>query len=145
MIGKGFAPSIQGGWVRLIRLEVDPIAVTPADGERHIQSVVEQVGSPGQAPGIRAFLGGLPLPEFFPAHGGLLADRLDFIWVEDFQRPGKEDRGWRIYDPEGVLVGRVTLPDRFNPVEIGDDYLLGVGWDDTNVEYVRMYGLIRGV
>jgi hypothetical protein len=137
-----FDPS--GALIRLIKLAWDPIPVREADGERHIESVVEQVGSPDQAPEIRSYLGALPLPDFFPPHGGLLADQLDFLWVEDFQRPGAENRAWNIFDPAGSLVGRMTLPERFNPTEIGPDYILGLGWDEMNVEYIRMYGLTRG-
>lgn len=133
-----------GQLVRLIRLDVDPIPVTSNDGELHIQRVVERVGSPDQAAGIRAQLGSLPLPEFFPPHASLLADRLDCLWVQDFQRPSVENRTWNIFDPEGVFVGRVTLPENFNPVQIGTDYVLGLGWDDLNIEYVRMYTLTRG-
>lgn len=133
-----------GSLLRLVRLEWDPIPVTPADGERHIERVVEQVGSLDQEAGIRAQLGSLPLPEVFPPHGSLLADRLDCLWVQDFQRPGAENRTWNVFDAEGALVGRVTLPERFNPAEIGPDYVLGVGWDELNVEYVRMFALTRG-
>lgn len=133
-----------GSLLRLVRLEWDPIPVTPADGERHIERVVEQVGSLDQEAGIRAQLGSLPLPEVFPPHGSLLADRLDCLWVQDFQRPGAENRTWNVFDAEGALVGRVTLPERFNPAEIGPDYVVGVGWDELNVEYVRMFALTRG-
>ncbi len=139
---EAYDPS--GKLVRLIRLEVEPIPVTTADGERHIESVVEQVGSPDQEAGIRAQLGSLPLPEAFPPHGGLKTDQLDYLWVEDFQRPGHENRSWNIFDPEGALVGRIALPERFDPTEIGADYILGLGWDEMNVEYVRMYDLTRG-
>ena len=137
-----FDPS--GHLVRLIRLAQESIPVTPADGSKHIENVVEQVGSPDQEAGIRAQLGSLPLPEFFPPHGSLLADELDYLWVEDFQLPGAENRTWNIFDPLGSLVSRITLPERFNPTEIGADYLLGLGWDEMNVEYVRMYALTRG-
>jgi len=133
-----------GRLVRLIRLAQAPIPVTPEDGEKHIERVVEQVGSPDQEAGIRAQLGSLPLPEAFPPHGGLLADASGYLWVEDFQRPEAENRSWNVFDPEGALVGRVTLPDRFNPTEIGTDYVLGLGWDGMNVEYVRMFPLTRG-
>jgi len=37
----------------------------------------------------------------------------------------------------------VTLPERFNPMEIGADYSLGVGQDEMDVEYIRMYSLMR--
>jgi len=133
-----------GVLIRLIRLDWEPLAVTPADGERHIESVVEQVGSPDQEAEIRAYLGALPLAENFPPHGALLTDRQDFLWVEDYQRPGVENRAWNVFDENGVLTGRVNLPERFNPLEIGEDYVLGVGWDDLNVEFVKMFALTRG-
>ena len=85
-----------------------------------------------------------PPNEEFPPHGALSADRQDCLWVEDYQRPGTENRAWNIFDADGVLAGRVRLPERFNPLEIGDDYVLGVGWDDLNVEFVRMFALTRG-
>ncbi len=132
-----------GKLVRLIRLAWAPVAVTAADGQRYVEDMVEQMGSPEQAAAVRAQLGSLPLPEAFPPHGVLLADALGFLWVEDFQRPGAENRAWNVFTPVGALVGRVTLPDRFSPLEIGADYVLGVGWDELNVEYVRMYGLSR--
>jgi hypothetical protein len=132
-----------GRMVRLIRLARDPVAVTPADGRAHIDDIVGQMGSPDQAAAARAQLESLPLPEVFPAHGVLLADALGFLWVEDFQRPGKESRAWNVFSPGGALVGRVTMPDRFSPLEIGHDHVLGVGWDELNVESVRMYGLTR--
>jgi hypothetical protein len=134
-----------GGLVRLIRMDWEPVPTTPADGERHIENVVAQVGSPDQEAGIRAQLGGLPLPENFPPHAGLLGDKHNHLWVEDFQRPDSENRTWNIFDPNGVLTGRVTMPENFNPTEIGEDYLLGVGWDELNVEYLRMYPLTRGI
>jgi len=133
-----------GNLVRLIRLDVEPIPVTAADGEAHIERVVAQVGSPDQEAGIRAQLGSLPLPEFFPPHAGLLADRLDYLWVQDFQRPGAENRTWNVFSPAGVLEARVTLPENFNPTQIGPDYVLGLGWDDMNIEYVRMFALTKG-
>lgn len=132
-----------GRLVRIIRLALDPAPVTPADGERYVQSVVEEIGDPEQSAAVRSHLGSLPLPEFFPPHGAMLADAPGYLWVEDFQRPGAENRAWNVFSPEGALAGRLTLPERFSPLEIGSDYLLGVGWDELNVEYVRMYGLSR--
>jgi len=132
-----------GALVRIVRLEQDLIGVTPEDGRRYIESTVEEVSDPEQAAGMRAYFEALPLPDAFPPHGTLRADALEHLWVEDFQRPGAENRTWNVFDPEGALVGRVTLPEKFDPFEIGRDYLLGVGRDEMNVEYVRMYGLRR--
>jgi hypothetical protein len=129
--------------VRIIRQEQEPIPVTEEDGARYIESVVAQAGDPDQAPQIRQYLGGLPLPEHFPPFGALLADLQGNLWVQDFQRPGEENRAWSVYDPQGARVGRLVLPERFDPVEIGAGYVLGLGWDEMNVEYVRLYALTR--
>jgi hypothetical protein len=72
-----------------------------------------------------------------------MADVEGCLWVEDFQRPGQENRSWTIYGSDGIRSGRIVLPERFNPAEIGEDYILGVGWDELRVEYVRMYTLER--
>jgi hypothetical protein len=133
-----------GTLVRLIRMEWEPVAPTPEDGRLHIERVVEQVGSPAQEDAIREHLGGLPLAEYFPPHASLLADRLNHLWVQDYQRPGAENWTWNVFDAEGRLTGRVVLPENFNPTDIGTDYVLGLGWDELNVEYVRMYPLTRG-
>lgn len=135
-----------GALVRLIRLEQEPVAVTAEDGERYIQDMVDQAGGgdPSQASAIRALLGDIPLPETFPPHGELRGDYADGLWVQDFQRPGAENRAWNVVDDTGALVGRVTLPERFNPLQIEADYILGLGWDEMGVEYVRLYDLSRG-
>jgi hypothetical protein len=72
-----------------------------------------------------------------------MADTEGCLWVQDFQRPGAESRAWSIFDPEGVRVGRITLPERFEPLEIGADYLLGLKWDEMTVEYLYLYSLRR--
>jgi len=127
----------------LVRLAWEPIPVSAADGAKHVDDVVAQVGDPSQEPEIRQRFAGLPLPDVFPPHGGLMADNLGYLWVEEFQRPGFENRAWTIFDPRGELTGRVSLPENFNPMEIGADYILGVGWDEMNVEHVRMYSVVR--
>ena len=128
---------------RLIRQEWEPAPVTGDDGTRHIESVVAQVGDPNQASQIREYLGGLPLPANFPPFGELKADLNGNLWVQDFQRPGAENRSWTVFDVEGIRTARIVLPDRFSPFEIGTDYVLGVWWDDMDVEYVRMYSLSK--
>lgn len=136
-----FEPS--GRLVRIIRRTWEPEAVTPEHGAMHIEETVARVGSPAQEAEIRQYLGALPLPEAFPPHGSLLGDLTNHLWVSDFDKPGEDSRIWTVFDPEGIALARVTFPQNFNPAEIGPDYVLGVGWDDLNVEYVRMYSLQR--
>jgi hypothetical protein len=136
-----YAPS--GELVGLIRQEWEPIAVTEEDGARHVESVVAGVGDPNQEAAIREHFAGLPLPEHFPPFGSLLGDLGGNLRVQDLQRPGDENQAWSIYDSLGARVGRLTLPDNFTPWEIGEDYVLGIGWDEMQVEYLRVYGLTQ--
>ena len=137
------AHSPDGDLVRLIRQEWEPESVRAEDGEAYIEGVASRAGSPEQALQIRQQLGGLPLPEYFPPFGNLLADRLGYLWVQDFQTEAGKASTWTIFDPEGVRAGRLALPARFTPIEIGSDYVLGLGWDELRVEYIRLYGLQR--
>jgi hypothetical protein len=73
-----------------------------------------------------------------------MGDALDCLWVEEFLRPGAESRAWNVFDESGAWVGRVVMPAQFHLAEVGRDYVLGVGWDELNVEYVRLYSLTRG-
>ncbi len=136
-----YAPD--GTLVRLVRQEWDPKPVTTEDAELYIEGMAARAGSAEQALQLRQALGELPLPEHFPPFGDLLGDELGYLWVQDFQRLGGEASKWTIFNPAGQRVGRLTLPGRFNPIEIGSDYILGLGWDELGVEYIRMYGLER--
>jgi hypothetical protein len=46
-----------------------------------------------------------------------------------------------VFDPQGKLLGAVTLPARFVPRHIGNDFVLGVWKTENDVEVVRMYRL----
>ena len=43
----------------------------------------------------------------------------------------------------GLRMGRVEMPNGFEPTQIGSDFVLGTATDSDGVEYVRMYRLIR--
>lgn len=44
-----------------------------------------------------------------------------------------------VFDAVGAHLGSVALPDRFDALEVGDDYVLGVYLDDDDVPFIRMY------
>ncbi len=48
---------------------------------------------------------------------------------------------WTVLDPSGAWLGSLTVPVRFSPYVMGDDWVLGVEWDDLDVEYVALYPL----
>lgn len=120
-----------------------PVSVADRDGRRFIEETLERIDDPAQQAQYRQYLEGLPLPEHFPPIGALLGDLEGLLWVQDYQRPGQESRSWSIIDSAGVEKGRLTFPERFHPLEIGRDYVLGLALDEMDVEYVQLYRLNR--
>ena len=92
---------------------------------------------------LRAQFGDQPFPDFLPSYGNLISDRLGFLWAQNFQFDYAAAPTFRVFDPGGALVAHVTLPPRFQVREIGRDYLLGIVWDEYDVEYVWRLPLRR--
>jgi hypothetical protein len=138
---KAFDP---GGVLRRIyRMAVDPRPIQAADVESVIQEEIAETGDPARAPEIRAGFEEMPLPETMPAFAGLDVDAQGFLWVERYRGPGDEGPEYEILDPEGQWVGRISLPQEVEILEIGTDYLLVLQRDELEVEYVKLYQLFR--
>jgi hypothetical protein len=129
--------------VRIIRLAQEPVAVTEQDRQRYIDATLANVPNAEQADALRRQLNGTPLPEAFPAFATMTTDRAGLLWVAEYDRPGEERNAWLVFDHDGELVARITLPHGFNPLDIGDDFVLGAFTDELGVETVRMYTLDR--
>ena len=85
----------------------------------------------------------MPVPETFPAYGGIAVSVEGYLWVREYDLPGAEANNWSVFDAEGTLLGTLGLPPRFRPLDIGPDYILGVWRDEDDVEHVRMYDLVK--
>jgi hypothetical protein len=101
------------------------------------------------------------LPVMIPAFAEMRFDALGNLWVREYdfadaviffdrasttlgiganQRfENLPARSWHVFDGEGLHLGRVSLPQRFDVHEIGDDWILGVWRSDHGVEHVRLY------
>lgn len=132
-----------GKLTRLIRLDRDPVQVTSEDGRRYIEEAAADASSENQAHAIRQRLAQLPLPQTFPAFASLAADAMGYLWAQRYRHPGQVEAVWDVFDPEGILTAKIILPARIRPLEIGDDYLLGLHWDQLDVEYIHLYSLQR--
>lgn len=128
---------------RIIRLDRAPAPVGDRDLAAYIDDRIAQADDPSEAPAIRDTYTDMPIPEVFPAFAGLATDPLGYLWVERFRVPGDEVPVHDIFDPQGGLVGVVTLPQGVEILEIGEDYLLGLVRDELDVEYVKLFRLGR--
>jgi hypothetical protein len=63
------------------------------------------------------------------------------IWASPLRPPADTALTWTVYELDGSPAARVTTPPRFEPHEIGQDYVLGVFLDELDVNYVRLYAL----
>ena len=82
----------------------------------------------------------------------LLAGRTGELWVSDSQPEdfysavrsmSPKPSVWRVFGTKGERVGKVSLPPRFLPYDAGVDSVLGIRWDDDDVEHVTMLRLLR--
>lgn len=98
-------------------------------------------------PMMERYFSELPAPpETMPAFGWqILVDRADNLWVIEYERPGElQRRRWSVFDPDGRWLGLVRLPDGFDLMDAGDDWVLGRVRDELDVEYVQLHELIKG-
>ena len=85
----------------------------------------------------------MPYPDTYPAFAEVAADPDGNLWVLDYSRPGDPSRRWTVFSPGGRALGSVETPPDLRVLEIGRDYLLGVGQDELDVEHVKLYRLER--
>ena len=92
---------------------------------------------------MRTHLEEMTLPPTRPAYGSLMPDALGNLWAGEYARYPAVPRTWTVFATTGKLLGEVTVPDRFKVLQIGPDWILGVGRDELDVEYVRVYRIDR--
>lgn len=110
--------------------------------------------------GIEQIGNAFDYPEFYPRIGRILVDEDANLWVMAYPsntdqisswrlaRPSAfvvEDGGarWMVLAPTGDVIARVRTPSGLFPLEIGEDYVLGLSKDDFDVEEVQLYSLSR--
>lgn len=138
---QAYSPT--GELAEIIRLDREARAVEAGDLDAYIESRVEDASDQAEAQAIRQQYSEMPIPDHMPAFASLETDPLGYLWVERYRTPGEEPTVYDILDPEGRLVGWVSLPDQLDILEIGQDHILGLYRDELEVEYVRMYRLHR--
>ena len=135
--------SLSGELVMVIRRSGADLAITA----RHIDRFVSEQLS--RATDIRRRIierqyRDMEFPERFPAYARLLVDVPGNLWVQDYRRPGDEDRGvWSVFGADGVQIAAVATAPGLHIYEIGEDYVLGKWLDELDVEHVMMYELVK--
>ena len=129
----------------LIRRDAEPMAVTPDDisaFERRYREFVTRIPE-GRRTELERWLDEVAYPDTKPAFRSLAADLAGHLWVEGTTGSLGDAGRWSIFGPEGRLLGQLTTPNGLSILEIGSDYVLARWRDDMDVEYVRLYDLIK--
>ncbi len=137
---------LTGALQRLIRLPKADLGIS----ESQMRAALDRRtrGAPRQErERFRDFLSDLPRPETAPAYQDFIVDRLGNLWVSRLDQ-GARGRftwapDWKVFDPEGRWLGTVMMPEHFEPMDIGEDLVLGVVTDDLDVQQVRVYALLK--
>ncbi len=117
--------------------------MTPEDTETYIRERVAGVVDAGERRMMEELYRAPPPLDRMPAYRVFRTDALGCLWVEESRRPGNDVPVWTVFDPQGAVLGRVSLPAGLYVREIGEDYVQGVYTDDMDVEYFRMHRLER--
>lgn len=134
----------QGNLVGLIRRSHEPAVVTDDDlwaawreQLRYYPSGLRERTEEGlRTRGV----GNSPHRETLPAFSALQATGSGHVWVRDSVVPGSPER-WSQFDPDGGLRVTLVMPERFQALSFGSDYVIGVKRDDLDVEHVLLYRL----
>jgi hypothetical protein len=146
--GTGRRPEVDlydesGGLTRVVRWQQAARPVTPKDVEAAKARQMEDASDPNWRRRVEDMFADLPIPQAMPRYASLLVDAAGDLWVGAFVAPADTARVWRIFDPDGRLVGELSTPAALRVTQIGDDFLLGIWSDEMDVEHVRMFGLMR--
>jgi hypothetical protein len=151
--GEAFE-AIEFSWrgipLRTIRKKWEPRAVVDTDIEAQESYEIEQLrksleGTPENVRRYETSLEDASFARTMPAFSRLLIDDVGNLWVENYQPPAERKLGssWAVFDTTGDWLGRVEMTAGLTVYQIGSDFVLGLWRDADDVEYVRLYELLK--
>lgn len=135
--------SLEGKHLQTIREDRATVPVTTAEVEAYVSDFIARASGRVNTSTYRQYFQEIEWPKTYPAYGQLKVDGAGNLWVEEYPIPGKDIRDWTIYSRSGGRIAVITLPRGFRLLEAGRDYVLGVWRDELDVDYIRVYGLVK--
>ncbi len=129
--------------VRIVRFDRPQPRVTDALRDAYLGEQLADVDDADEARQLRERHADMPSPELVPPYEHFVVDVLQHLWIGEYVLPDQSARTYTIVDPEGRATGRLTIPERTLPLDIGADYVLGLTRDDLDVERLTLWRLER--
>jgi hypothetical protein len=143
--GKPYEVSVfdrDGSMLGSIRRAHEPLPVLPADRQGLIDRALPRFTAASRA-SIQEELEAVELPEHFPAYDALIVDVEGNLWARDHLWPREGPATWSVFNPAGAWLGTVETPAGVAVTDIGDSMLVGYLEDESGVEHVVAYRLIK--
>ncbi len=132
--------SVAGTVEQIFRAPGVDLGLTGAIVERYREDLLTREPEDRRAM-VRRHYDAMEVPPSRPAYGGLLIDADGNLWTGEYVRYPAQPVVWTVFSAAGELLGEVRVPQRFKVLEIGSDWIIGVGRDEFDVEHVRLYGI----
>jgi hypothetical protein len=137
--------TVAGALESIFRRRSDPVPITGGDIEALRAPRLSNQGEAGRR-ALEGYFSDLPdPPETMPHFGSQLhVDRTGNLWVIEYERPTESrHRRWTVFDTQGRWLTTFRLPDGFDLMDVGQDWVLGRVRDEFDVEYIQLYELIK--
>jgi hypothetical protein len=63
------------------------------------------------------------------------------VWVQEYAHPADADTRWSVFDPTGVWITDVMVPNGVEILDVSGDHVLVLVRDESDVEIVRLHTL----
>lgn len=109
----------------------------------HVQALKARymAGPGGAEASVAALFEDFPLPDTLPAFEALHVDARGRVWLARFRLHDEGPTRWVVFGPAGELLGQAETPWPFEVHHIGAGHVIGVWWDEFDVQYVARYAL----
>jgi hypothetical protein len=144
--GDGFEVAsftLDGTRGRTLRETRTPVALTAGHVDRFVSRLAARRAGRGSAGEVERIYRELEYPKEFPPYAALMTDGQNNLWVEGFPIPGEATRKWFVYSSAGVAIASLQVPSNFEVLGAGRDYVYGIWRDDDDVDFVRVYPLLK--
>ena len=131
----------EGDLVRILRIPDYPLSLSRsalrAEREAYLDgrssSLLHEAAERTPASGTR------------PAYSRMIVDLSGAVWLQQYrgESEAEEPDRWLVLAPDGTWLGTVDLPDRFRIVDIEMDAVLGVWYDELDVQHPQVLRLER--
>ena len=133
----------EGRFLSMIPLRPSPGNLFPGDEWLMGRNWIDSPLAPRDRDPVRAAVEALPPVDSVATLRYVKVTNDGWLWVSSVRPPADSAISWQIYDLTGRRVAEARTPPRFQPHDIGPDYVLGRYLDPVDVNLVRLYALER--